>query len=216
MDARALSGLAARAPRGQMLLGGRSCRSEKWLGAGAIRSRKETAANSCGAGTVGKLLTSGVTEHKSQQRLHLSGVLPEWACSPVAPCSCATWSWSTASDCAWPEGCPWSPIAARLAPSAGSHDMEAATAPRTGSSTARTRRRATRRNFTDHESGAQVTSTDQSNIIKFATSRTPATARWSSMAGERLGHWHAHLEPRPWPERRSCIRPRGHQLMKPR
>lgn len=65
-------GPLAEACLGQMLRGGRSCPSETKLGEGADKAGKDVIATPWGTGTEGKLLASGVTEHKSQQRLHLS------------------------------------------------------------------------------------------------------------------------------------------------
>ena len=58
---------------GQMLRGGRSWPSETKLGTGALSAGKTAAERSCGAATVGGLLSIGVTEQNAVHRLQLSG-----------------------------------------------------------------------------------------------------------------------------------------------
>jgi hypothetical protein len=55
-----------------MLRGGRSCPSDKKLGAGAPTSGNDTVAWSCGCGTLGIALSNGVVEQQAEHRLHLS------------------------------------------------------------------------------------------------------------------------------------------------
>jgi hypothetical protein len=56
-----------------MLRGGRSWPSERKLGTGALSAGKTVALSSCGATTVGGLLSIGVTEQNAVHRLQLSG-----------------------------------------------------------------------------------------------------------------------------------------------
>jgi hypothetical protein len=88
VGARALSGLAAEAEQRQMLRGGRSWPSERKFGTGAASAGNAVEAAGSGAGTVGAVLISEVTEQREVQRLHLFDVAPEpspcWLSAPAA------------------------------------------------------------------------------------------------------------------------------------
>ncbi len=70
---------------GQKLRGGRSCPSDRKLGAGADTSGNDAAARPWGCGTLGIALSNGVAEQQAEHRLHLS-----W---PAGPLLSWVWSW---------------------------------------------------------------------------------------------------------------------------
>jgi len=62
----------------QVLRGGRSCPSERKLGAGAEKSGNDAAVSPCGCGTLGIALSKGGAEQQAEHRLHLS-----WPIGPL-------------------------------------------------------------------------------------------------------------------------------------